>query len=161
METLINVMMGLTCISFIVVVIAMAVAYFYSYKDKIKELERKINWLQVQNHHNWADGYQVSALRTINENLTEKEHIVNAFVGLATESSEALELVKKWAFMGHPLDKLKLGKELGDAQWYLAYAANRIGFSLSKIMTMNIDKLNQRYPQVFNTEDSIKRVDVK
>ena len=40
--------------------------------------------------------------------------------------------------------KAALAKELGDVQWYIARIADTLGFKLSDIMAMNIDKLKDR-----------------
>jgi NTP pyrophosphatase (non-canonical NTP hydrolase) len=40
--------------------------------------------------------------------------------------------------------RLKLVKELGDVQWYVAVLANELGYGLSEIMQKNLDKLAQR-----------------
>ena len=42
----------------------------------------------------------------------------------------------------------------------LYQTANFLGCNMPEIMQMNIDKLKTRYPESFNTEDSINRVDV-
>jgi len=65
--------------------------------------------------------------------------------------------VKKHLAQGHPLDKEKLAKELGDIAWYLAETAHSIGYSLEDILQMNIDKLKARYPEGFDSERSILR----
>ena len=78
-------------------------------------------------------------------------------MGLCGESGEAIDIVKKHLAQGHPLDREKLAKELGDVAWYLAETAYAIGYPLEEILQMNIDKLRARYPEGFRTEDSISR----
>ena len=84
----------------------------------------------------------------------------NASLGLAGESGEIADHVKKVMFHGHPLDDAtrdKIAKELGDILWYCAMGAKGIGFGLAEIATMNIDKLKKRYPEGFSTENSLNR----
>ena len=50
-----------------------------------------------------------------------------------------------------------MAKELGDIAWYLAISADARGYSLEKIFQMNIEKLEKRYPDGFDSERSIHR----
>ena len=70
-------------------------------------------------------------------------------MGLCGEAGEFIELVKKHLFHGKDLDRDLAAKELGDVLWYLAVAADAIGFSLDKIATWNVAKLVARYPDGF------------
>ena len=67
--------------------------------------------------------YQRLAMTTLNPELSKKDVLINSVMGLCGESGEAIDIVKKHLHQGHPLDKEKLLKELGDIAWYLAEAA--------------------------------------
>lgn len=110
---------------------------------------------------NNPDDFQQAVLRTANTALSNTEQMLNSGLGLAGETGEYLELLKKHVFHGHDLDKDKCKKELGDVAFYLAWACQIHGFKLSEIMTAVIEKLIIRYPNGFNTNDSIARKDVK
>ena len=101
--------------------------------------------------------YQALAMRTSNKNLTTMEHITNGALGLAGESGEVADLVKKWTMQGHMIDSEHLAKELGDICWYIAETASAIGWGLEEIMAMNIEKLKARYPDGFDPERSQHR----
>ena len=101
--------------------------------------------------------YQKLALRTLNPDLNERDVLINGVMGLCGESGEAIDIVKKHLAQGHPLDREKLAKELGDIAWYLAETAYAIGYPLEEILQMNIDKLKARYPEGFSSENSINR----
>jgi NTP pyrophosphatase (non-canonical NTP hydrolase) len=103
------------------------------------------------------DDYQVKAVRTANDNVDTKMALAIVGLGLAGEAGEAVDLIKKHVGHGHPLDVVKLEKELGDVLWYVAVAAWYLGIPLSKVATKNIDKLWQRYPDGFSTEASMNR----
>lgn len=103
--------------------------------------------------------YQKKALRTLNPQLSEKDVLINGVMGLCGESGEAIDLVKKHLAQGHPLDKEKLAKELGDIAWYLAETAYAIGYNLDDILNMNIAKLETRYPEGFDAQKSMERAD--
>lgn len=100
--------------------------------------------------------YQNAALRTAATDNPE-ELLVNGVMGLAGESGECIDMVKKWRFQGHKLDFEDLAKELGDVAWYLAVTAFSIGCDLETILQMNVDKLMKRYPGGFSTERSQHR----
>lgn len=104
-----------------------------------------------------ANEYQALAMRSKNPNMDANETLLNSVMGLCGESGEAIEIVKKWRFHGHALDRERLIKELGDIAWYLAEAAEALGVPLEEILQANIEKLKQRYPQGFDAEKSIHR----
>lgn len=82
-------------------------------------------------------------------------------LGLAGETGEVVDYLKKTLFHGHPMDEMKLADELGDVLWYLSALATRYGFSLEFVARRNIAKLAKRYPEGFSTEASIARRDVQ
>ena len=55
------------------------------------------------------------------------------------------------------MDKEHLAKELGDVAWYLAVAAQGLGYNLETILQMNVDKLMERYPNGFEVQRSEHR----
>lgn len=79
-------------------------------------------------------------------------------LGIAGEAGEAADLIKKHVGHGHPLNKEKLAKELGDVLWYTAMLADLIGLPLSEIARINIEKLHARYAGgTLTTAESIDR----
>ena len=98
--------------------------------------------------------YQQLAMRTLNPKLEKKDVLINSVMGLCGESGEAVDIVKKWLFHGHELDRGHLLKELGDIAWYLAEAATALDMPLEEILQANIEKLRKRYPDGFETERS-------
>lgn len=77
--------------------------------------------------------------------------VLNGCLGLAGESGEVLDMVKKWVFHEKDLDKDHLKKEIGDVMWYVAMICYAMGFDLDDVMQTNIDKLKARYPGGFDT----------
>ena len=104
-----------------------------------------------------ANDYQKEAMTLLNPDIPQKDVLVNAVMGLCGESGECVDHVKKHLFQGHPLEKDKLIKELGDVAWYLAEAATGLGVDLSEVLQRNLDKLHARYPQGFDTKRSQQR----
>ncbi|MGN0971515.1 MAG: MazG nucleotide pyrophosphohydrolase domain-containing protein [Aristaeellaceae bacterium] len=101
--------------------------------------------------------YHREAMTLLRPELTKQDALVNAVMGLCGESGETVDLVKKHLFQGHPLDRDKLIKELGDVAWYLAEAATALDVPLSAILQGNLDKLHRRYPDGFTVERSLHR----
>lgn len=102
--------------------------------------------------------YQVAALRTASGmNYEHYGLLMNGALGLCGEAGEVADLVKKATFQGHDLDKEHIAEELGDVAWYLAVAAQAIGYDLDTVFQMNVDKLMRRYPNGFDANRSIHR----
>ena len=104
-----------------------------------------------------ANEYQRRAMTTLNPKLSRKDILINGVMGLCGESGEAIDLVKKHLHQGHPLDKQKMAKELGDIAWYLAETAYALDLPLETILRGNLEKLEKRYPEGFSTEASMHR----
>lgn len=85
------------------------------------------------------------------------EALNNAALGLAGESGEVCELIKKHKYHGHPLDRAKIKEELGDILWYIALACYALEVDMGVIAYENNEKLAARYPRGFETERSINR----
>ena len=113
-----------------------------------------------------AREYQQLAARTLidkpNFDIPDVEimQVWNA-IGLAGEAGEVAELIKKGVFHQHGVDRQKLAKELGDVLWYAAALCTKAGLDMGEVMQVNIDKLRERYPNGYSSEDSKRRVDVQ
>ena len=103
--------------------------------------------------------YQTEALRTAAgmNHPSNDEILLNGVMGLAGESGECVDMMKKHLFQGHELDKEHMAKELGDVAWYIALSAYAMGYDLETILQMNVDKLRKRYPNGFEAERSLHR----
>lgn len=103
--------------------------------------------------------YQKAAMRTVSgvAGATKDNQLINGAMGLCGESGEFMDLLKKYMFHGHDMDKEHMAKELGDIAWYLATAADALGYDLETIFQMNVDKLLARYPDGFSVEKSKHR----
>ena len=77
------------------------------------------------------------------------ERLTTAGVGLAAESGEFLEIVKKLVFQGKPWNadnREHLIIELGDVMWYVAQACMALDISFDDVIRGNVRKLEKRYP---------------
>lgn len=71
-------------------------------------------------------------------------------LGLAGESGEVCDLVKKLHYHQKPVTAQKMCGELGDIMYYLARVAGHFGLTLQEVMERNVLKLNARYPDGFD-----------
>ena len=89
------------------------------------------------------------------------ERLTTAGVGLAAESGEFLEIVKKMVFQGKPWNddnREHLIIELGDVMWYVAQACMALVIPFDEVIGGNIKKLEKRYPGGhFDIHDSENR----
>jgi NTP pyrophosphatase (non-canonical NTP hydrolase) len=77
------------------------------------------------------------------------ERLTTAGVGLAAESGEFLEIVKKMVFQGKPWtddNREHLIIELGDVMWYVAQACMALEVDFDDVIKGNVKKLEKRYP---------------
>ena len=59
------------------------------------------------------------------------------------ENGQAIDILKKQLFQGHPPDCEHLAKELGDVAWCLALSAAALGYTLEEILEMNVKKARE------------------
>lgn len=73
-------------------------------------------------------------------------------LGLAGETGEIVEPIKKYIFYNTPFGRTKMQEELGDLLWYLTNIASEYGLYLDEIAEYNIKKLKKRYPEGFKED---------
>lgn len=100
--------------------------------------------------------YQNLANRTLYGN---EQVLTNCALGIAGETGELVDIIKKYTFHGHTLDKNALTKEMGDVLWYLSQIAQWADIPFDEIAVQNIEKLKKRYPNGFSKEASVNRID--
>lgn len=103
--------------------------------------------------------YQVASARTLTLSPDSEKQLAIMGLGLAGETGEVIELLKKAIGHGHILDAATLRKELGDVLWYISAIATLTHQDLNDIAAENIAKLKARYPDGFTHEASKTRSD--
>ena len=96
------------------------------------------------------------------EDSANLPRLLTAVIGMQSETGEFAEIVKKCVFQGKELDesvKFHLKRELGDIIWYWAQGVMSLGFTPSEIIEENINKLEKRYPNGFETIRSENRAE--
>lgn len=129
-------------------------------EEPCRQCEHFSEWLDIdgeQKAEMTPNEYQTEALRTASGVNDVYPMFLNGVLGLAGESGECVDMVKKHLFQGHELDLEHFAKELGDIAWYLAVTAHSIGYDLSTVLNMNVEKLRARYPDGFDPEKSKHR----
>jgi NTP pyrophosphatase (non-canonical NTP hydrolase) len=86
-----------------------------------------------------------------------KLRLLHVGMGLATESGEFMDALKRHIFYGKELDKTNLIEELGDVTWYLRIACDVLGVSLAEVIQKNVDKLRKRFPDKFTEDKAVNR----
>ncbi len=100
--------------------------------------------------------YAALAQRTSNQK-SQSGKLENGCLGLAGEAGEVCDVLKKYLYQGHELDRAKMALELGDVLWYVVETAAGLDLTLEDIARMNIEKLKRRYPEGFDAERSVNR----
>lgn len=103
--------------------------------------------------------YREAIKRTMNEELTEKEKLSMLAMGIAGESGEIVDTIKKMLYHGHSLERTQLVLELGDLEWYLQHLKSHFNISDEEVYIHNTLKLNKRYKGGFSEEASRNRIE--
>lgn len=106
-----------------------------------------------------ANEYQEQAARTISVDRLPHWGFLISGLGIAGEAGEVADMIKKVVGHRHPMDLEKFKLELGDVLWYVADLCTLAGFTMEEVMEANIEKLLKRYPNGWNSEDSLARRD--
>ena len=106
-----------------------------------------------------VDTFQKEAERTLRNDLPYECVCSNMAMGLAGESGEVIDLLKKHVWQGKELDINDLIEEIGDVLWYVANLCNVNNISMKECMKSNVEKLKVRYPQGFSIKDANERKD--
>ncbi len=112
-----------------------------------------------ENYANLARITESADMNIIMQRLQNPEtvRLLHAAMGLATESGEFVDQLKKHIFYGKPIDIINIKEETGDVMWYIAVAVNVLQTTLNDIMEGNIEKLQKRYPAKFTEDAALNR----
>ena len=102
--------------------------------------------------------YQRLAARTMNKNISRLHQEKHALFGMGSEVGEIQGLYQK-RYQGHAFDDEHAKKETGDLLWFIAEYCTARGWNLEEVMELNIQKLRVRYPDGFDAEKSLHRVE--
>ena len=92
------------------------------------------------------------ALEDRMDKLRQVVHVpkmLTAAIGLASETGELNEIVKKCIFQGKPMDDETIfhcKRELGDIMWYWINSCRALDLDPNEVIAENVEKLKARYP---------------
>jgi len=103
--------------------------------------------------------YQEEVLRTVVDCDTYDQLMTLAALGMAGETGEVVDLVKKHLFNKRGLNEEKIRDEVGDVLWYISVLLSTLHLTFEDVMDYNIAKLQKRHQHGFTphyTSDSQK-----
>jgi NTP pyrophosphatase (non-canonical NTP hydrolase) len=92
---------------------------------------------------------RIEELRNQESPVFNPRLLLRASPGLASESGEFQEIVKKVFFQGKPMNeetRFHAKRELGDIMWYWTNACTALGLDPNEVIEENVNKLQSRYP---------------
>lgn len=99
--------------------------------------------------------YQEFASKGLREESLHKNNVLNFALGLAGESGEVCDLIKKREFHNRynecPVERVE--EELGDVMWYVANLCTELGLDLETVLQKNELKLKRRYEKLYKGEE--------
>lgn len=102
----------------------------------------------------------INSILEIENSGGQPARLLTGSIGLASESGELAELVKKIVFQGKPYDTdnvYHMKREISDCMWYIMQLCMALDVSLEEIVNMNVEKLKARYPDGFEVYRSENR----
>ncbi len=82
--------------------------------------------------------------------LDRYDRLLHAGIGIATESGEFLDALKRAGYSGKAVDVVNMREELGDMLWYIALAMKALDTDFETEMERNIAKLRTRHGEEFD-----------
>lgn len=113
---------------------------------------REAFWTAMTGHENVPNSYQEVSAHLGGSSPNDPSGLGMPMAGLAGETGELLDLIKKHLYHGIPFDRSQAVTEAGDVLWYLSVLCYRLGIPLSEVMKQNVSKLTVRYPDGFSVE---------
>ena len=101
--------------------------------------------------------YQALAQRTSRKDISPDDHLFNGILGLAGETGECADLVKKHFYQDGREIIQNLKDEAGDVLWYVVEVISAMGWTLEEVAQHNVEKLKRRYPEGFSADRSLHR----
>lgn len=101
-----------------------------------------------------------SFVNTLIKPLAYAEDLNHMAMGVAGESGELVDAIKKHTIYGKDLDVANLCEEIGDTLFYLQRLMFVAGLSLNAVLDANVRKLEKRYHEKkYSNEQAQQRAD--
>lgn len=87
-------------------------------------------------------------------------HLLHMCMGIAGETGELVDAIKKHVIYNKPIDLENVVEELGDIEFYLEGLRQGLGLNRDSILAHNIEKLSKRYAKgSYSNEQAQARAD--
>lgn len=100
------------------------------------------------------EGYKTVQARMADPTFAKLMH---AAMGMVTEAAEFMDMLKKHAMYGKPIDEVNALEEIGDQFWYQSLALKTLNADFARVMERNIAKLRARFPEKFTEARALER----
>lgn len=132
--------------------------------DKERRIKRiakvdKVEGITEEAYRAFVRSLQAPLVRGLVPVTNEEDVVLHGLLGLAGEIGELIEEVIHHLWYGKEYNKAHILEELGDVLHFMTYLMIEHKWTLQDVMDGNVAKLEKRYPDGFNTEDAIKRMD--
>ena len=103
-----------------------------------------------------------SSKEIINELKPEQADALHMAIGIAGESGELLDAIKKWSIYQKPIDHENVIEELGDLEFYMEGLRQSLNLTRIETLMENIAKLKKRYSKgQYSNDQANERADKK
>lgn len=117
-----------------------------------------IGWATVEGQHGLIN--YASFVNTLVKPLPYAEDLNHMAMGVAGESGELVDAIKKHTIYEKPLNLENVCEELGDLLFYMQRVMFVTGLSLNTILDANVKKLQARYHKMqYSNEQAQARAD--
>lgn len=90
----------------------------------------------------------------------DKVRLFHAQSGMAGETGELSDIIKKHIFYDKELDRSHIIEEAGDVLWYMNILLDVVGSDITEAMEKNKEKLSKRYSEgKFTKKAALERAD--
>lgn len=97
----------------------------------------------------------------VSELMADQAHALHMAVGIAGESGELLDAIKKYTMYQKPLDRENVVEELGDLEFYMEGLRQGLGITRAETLDANkLKLLGKRYASgKYSNDQAITRAD--
>lgn len=95
----------------------------------------------------------------ISQMTPDKADALHMAIGVAGESGELIDAVKRWGIYDKPVDRENVVEELGDLEFYMAGLRQRLGITREETIHANRVKLDKRYALGYTDQEAVARAD--
>lgn len=131
---------------------------FSRLKEVLNTITTEIDALKKFIYYGKASIYVANDRLNLKLDVSDEQlRLLHSGLGMLTEAEEFLSPVVSSILNNQDLDLVNLKEELGDSMWYTAIACDVLGTTFEIEQERNITKLQQRYPEKFDSDKAINR----